>query len=88
MSPKRTVQPTDFLFRLFEFGRLEALEELPIAIASGDIDQAPIRIRRIPPNGLFRSRRFPLTGRLTHLPRKGRDVVSGGAAYCKKLVGQ
>jgi hypothetical protein len=29
-----------------------------------------------------------LAGRLTHLAWRGRDVVSGGAAYCKKLVGQ
>ena len=29
-----------------------------------------------------------LVGRLTHLAWKGRDVVSGGTAYCKKLVGQ
>jgi ribosomal protein S20 len=29
-----------------------------------------------------------LSGRLTYLAWKGRDVVSGGAAFCKKLVGQ
>jgi hypothetical protein len=29
-----------------------------------------------------------LAGRLTYLAWKGRDVVSGGAAYCKKLIGQ
>jgi hypothetical protein len=29
-----------------------------------------------------------LAGRLTYLAWKGRDAVSGGAAYCKKLVGQ
>jgi hypothetical protein len=28
-----------------------------------------------------------LTGRLTYLAWKGRDVVSGGAALCKKLIG-
>jgi len=28
-----------------------------------------------------------LAGRLTYLAYKGRDVVSDGAAYCKKLVG-
>jgi hypothetical protein len=29
-----------------------------------------------------------LAGRLTYLVWKGRDAVSGGAAYCKKLIGQ
>ena len=29
-----------------------------------------------------------LAGRLTYLAWKGRDAVSGGAAYCRKLVGQ
>ena len=29
-----------------------------------------------------------LAGRLTYLAWKGRDAVSGGAAYCKRLVGQ
>jgi len=28
-----------------------------------------------------------LAGRLTHLAWKGRDAVSGGAIYLKKLVG-
>jgi hypothetical protein len=28
-----------------------------------------------------------LAGRLTYLAYKGRDAVSDGAAYCKKLVG-
>ncbi|HKO71744.1 MAG TPA: hypothetical protein VJV58_12500 [Bradyrhizobium sp.] len=29
-----------------------------------------------------------LSGRLTYLAWKGRDVVSGGAAFCRKLIGQ
>jgi hypothetical protein len=29
-----------------------------------------------------------LAGRLTYLAWKGRDVMSGGAAYCRKLIGQ
>jgi hypothetical protein len=29
-----------------------------------------------------------LTGRLTYLAFKGRDAVSGGAAFCRKLIGQ
>jgi len=41
---------------------------------------------------IFGSRRLrnheSLAGRLTYLAWKGRDVVTGGAAHFKKLIGQ
>jgi hypothetical protein len=51
-------------------------------------------VRRFPDNvahvlGSRRLRRHQsLAGRLTYLAWKGRDAVSGGAAYCRKLIGQ
>jgi hypothetical protein len=51
-------------------------------------------VRRFPDNvahvlGSRRLRRHQsLAGRLTYLAWKGRDAMSGGAAYCRKLIGQ
>ena len=51
-------------------------------------------VRRFPDNvghvlGSRRLRRHQsLVGRLTYLAWKGRDAVGGGAAYCRKLIGQ
>ena len=51
-------------------------------------------VRRFPDNvgHVLGSRRLrghqSLTGRLTYLAWKGRDAISEGAAFCKKLVGQ
>jgi hypothetical protein len=67
--------------------RLDNLMNAIGALVEAEVARFPENVRHI-----FGSRRLrsheSLAGRLTYLAWKGRDVVTGGAAYCKKLIGQ
>jgi hypothetical protein len=68
----------------------ERLRDLMNAIAvlvEAEVSRFPDTIGHVLGSRSLR-RHQSLTGRLTHLAWKGRDALSEGAAYCKKLVGQ
>jgi hypothetical protein len=70
-----------------EWGR--RLQSLMTAIAAqveAEVNRFPDNVDHVLASRSLRSHQS-LTGRLTHLAWKGRDVVSDGAAYWKKLVG-
>ncbi len=65
--------------------RLHSQMEAIAALIDAETSRFPPEVGHI-----FASRRLrrheTLAGRLTHLAWKGRDAVSSGAAYCKKLI--
>ena len=66
------------------------LRDLMTAIATlveAEVARFPDNVGHILGSRSLRSHNS-LTGRLTYLAFKGRDAVSGGAAFCKKLIGQ
>ena len=67
--------------------RLQNLMSAVSALVEAEVNRFPDEVDHVLASRSLRSHQS-LAGRLTHLAWKGRDVVSGGAAYCKKLVGQ
>jgi hypothetical protein len=67
--------------------RLNNLMNAIATMVEAELSRFPDHIDHVLASHNLRSHQS-LVGRLTHLAWKGRDVVSGGAAYCKKLAGQ
>jgi hypothetical protein len=67
--------------------RLQNLMSAVGALVEAEVNRFPDEVDHILASRSLRSHQS-LAGRLTHLAWKGRDVVSDGAAYWKKLVGQ
>jgi hypothetical protein len=66
--------------------RLDSLMNAISALVEAEVARFPENVGHVLGSRSLRSHQS-LTGRLTYLAWKGRDVVSGGAAYCKKLIG-
>jgi hypothetical protein len=67
--------------------RLRQLMDEITAMVDAEVSRFPDTIDHVLKSRSLRSHQS-LSGRLTYLAWKGRDAISGGAAYCKKLVGQ
>jgi hypothetical protein len=67
--------------------RLQNLMSAVSALVEAEVNRFPDNVDHVLASRSLRSHKS-LTGRLTHLAWKGRDAVSDGAAYWKKLVGQ
>jgi hypothetical protein len=67
--------------------RLNNLMSAIATMVEAELSRFPDHVDHVLASHNLRSHQS-LVGRLTHLAWKGRDVVSGGAAYCKKLAGQ
>jgi hypothetical protein len=83
---ERTLQDSVDLLDESEWGR--QLNELMEAIATmleAELRTLPGNIQHVLGSRSLRGRNS-LTDRLTYLASKGRDVLTGGASYCKKLV--
>jgi hypothetical protein len=74
-------------FEQSEWGaRLEHLMSSIAVLVEAEVARFPEKVGHVLGSRSLRSHKS-LTGRLTYLAYKGRDVVSDSAAYCKKLVG-
>jgi hypothetical protein len=67
--------------------RLHNLMSATTALVEAEVNRFPDNVDHVLGSRNLR-RHQSLAGRLTHLAWKGRDVLTDGAAYCKKLVGQ
>ena len=67
--------------------RLQNLMSAVSALVEAEVNRFPDEVDHVLASRSLRSHQS-LAGRLTQLAWKGRDVVSDGAAYWKKLVGQ
>lgn len=67
--------------------RLQELMSATAALVEAEIARFPDNIDHVLGSRSLRSHQS-LAGRLTYLAWKGRDALSDGAAYCKKLLGQ
>jgi hypothetical protein len=67
--------------------RLRNLMNAIAALVESEVARFPENVGHVLGSRSLRSYQS-LAGRLTYLAWKGRDAVSGGAAYCKKLIGQ
>ena len=67
--------------------RLQHLMGAIAALVESEVSRFPDNVGHVLGSRRLRSYQS-LAGRLTYWAWKGRDVVSGGAAYCKKLIGQ
>jgi hypothetical protein len=67
--------------------RLNKLTTAIAALVAIEVARFPDTIGHVLGSRSLRSHKS-LAGRLTYLAWKGRDAVSDGAAYCKKLIGQ
>jgi hypothetical protein len=67
--------------------RLHNLMSAVAALVEAEVSRFPDNIAHVLGSRSLRSHQS-LAGRLTYLAWKGRDTVSGGAAYCRKLIGQ
>jgi len=67
--------------------RLRNLMNAIAALVESEVSRFPDNVGHVLGSRSLRSHQS-LAGRLTYLAWKGRDAVSGGAAYCKRLVGQ
>jgi hypothetical protein len=67
--------------------RLDALMEAIAVLVQAELARFPEKLGHVLGSRRLRSHQS-LAGRLTYLAWKGRDAVSGGAAFCKKLMGQ
>jgi hypothetical protein len=67
--------------------RLHNLMNAIAALVEAEVSRFPDNIGHVLGSRSLRSHQS-LAGRLTYLAWKGRDAVSGGAAYCRKLIGQ
>jgi hypothetical protein len=65
--------------------RLQNLMNAVAALVDAEVSQFPDQIGHVLESCRPRSHQS-LAGRLTNLAWKGRDAVSGGAAFCKKLI--
>ena len=66
--------------------RLQRTMSAIAALVEAEVNRFPDNVDHVLASRSLRSHET-LAGRLTHLAWKGRDAVSGGAAYWKKLVG-
>jgi flagellin-specific chaperone FliS len=66
--------------------RLDHLMNSIATLVEAEVARFPDNVGHVLGSRSLRSH-HSLAGRLTYLAYKGRDVVSDGAAYCKKLVG-
>ena len=67
--------------------RLQNLMDSIAALVEAEVSRFPDNVGHVLGSRSLRSHQS-LAGRLTYLAWKGRDAVSGGAAYCKRLIGQ
>jgi hypothetical protein len=67
--------------------RLHQLMDEIAAMVDAEVSRFPDTVNHVLKSRSLRSHQS-LSGRLTYLAWKGRDALSDGAAYCKKLVGQ
>jgi hypothetical protein len=67
--------------------RLNTMMNAIAALVEAEVSRFPDNIGHVLGSRSLRGHQS-LGGRLTYLAWKGRDVMSGGAAYCKKLIGQ
>lgn len=75
------------LFEESDWGeRLRNLMTAIAALVEAEVSRFPPNVGHVLGSRHLRSNQT-LAGRLTHLAWKGRDAVSGGAAYCRKLIG-
>jgi hypothetical protein len=66
--------------------RLDHLMNAIAVLVESEVSHFPDKISHVLESRSLRSR-HSWSGRLTHLAWKGRDALSGGVAYCRKLVG-
>ena len=64
--------------------RLDYLMNAIASLVQSEVSRFPDKLGHV--LGSRSRRRQSLSGRLTHLAGKGRDALSGGVAYCKKLA--
>jgi hypothetical protein len=67
--------------------RLSNLMSAVAVLVEAEVSQFPGKTGHVLGSRSLRSH-LSLAGRLTYLAWKGRDAMSGGAAYCKKLAGR
>ncbi len=67
--------------------RLRNLMDAIAALVESEVARFPENVGHVLGSRSLRSH-HSLAGRLTYLAWKGRDAMSGGAAFCKKLIGQ
>jgi hypothetical protein len=67
--------------------RLQSLMSAIAALVEAEVARFPEEVGHVLGSRRLRSYQS-LAGRLTYLVWKGRDAMSEGAAFCKKLVGQ
>jgi hypothetical protein len=67
--------------------RLRDLMTAIAALVEAEVARFPDNVAHVLGSRSLRSH-STLAGRLTYLAFKGRDAVSGGAAFCRKLIGQ
>jgi hypothetical protein len=67
--------------------RLEHLMQAIAALVEAEVSRFPKEVGHVLGSRRLRGNQS-LAGRLTYLAWKGRDALSGGAAYCRRLVGQ
>jgi len=67
--------------------RLRNLTDAVAALVEAELARFPDKIDHVLGSRRLRKNKS-IAGRLTYLAWKGRDAVSGGAALCKKLIGQ
>ena len=65
--------------------RLNTLTDAIAALVAAEVSRFPDKISHVLGSRSLRGHQS-LAGRLTYLAWKGRDAMTGGAAYCKKLV--
>jgi hypothetical protein len=75
-------------FEESEWGkRLDNLMDAIATLVEAEVSRFPKDVGHVLASRSLR-RHQSLAGRLTYLAWKGRDAISGGAAYCMRLVGQ
>ncbi len=67
--------------------RLQSVMDAIAALVEAEVSRFPDNVGHVLGSRRLRSHQS-LAGRLTYLVWKGRDAVSDGAAYCRRLVGQ
>ena len=70
--------------------RLRHVMDAIAAMVEAEVSRFPDTVEHVLASPSLRGHQThqTLAARLTHLASKGREAVSGGAAYCKKLIGQ
>lgn len=77
----------DLLDEFHSSQQLDDLMEAVAALVEAEIQSLPGNIRHVLGARSLRNR-GSLMGRLTSFASKGREALTGGAAYCKKLISQ